>query len=729
MNKILLLAFAIALLGFSVADAQVEVHKGLKWDAGTGLLLKENVKSVRASRGTSASADSTLGRFIITVTDAETAVDSIAILGGEARRINDNLVTARIPYSKIEAVAALPSVVYVEAARKASLALDNARKLTRTDSVQTGIELETPYTGEGVIVAVIDQGFQYDHRAFRDDEGNSRVLAVWNRYADEAPTTTIPSGSDGVPQSVGHATYVTGIAAGSVVRGNDYSGMAPGADIVMVPSALYNEEFLEDVQWIKELAEEEGKPWVLNMSLSSTIGPHDGSTTFEQTMNSFCDEGGLIVAAMGNNGESKIHVAHTFETAGDSVYLLFSNDPSTSSNYVDMWSTEADGAEHLNIEIVVYNAVTKTFLSMNDGIWQYCGSAYGEINANNQKEHYTFYADLETLAALLEEDQTNLYLGLKITAKDASAAFHAWFRAGYGEFVAVDGYGLEGDNEYLVGQGSASIPRAIGVGSYNDRDTWTTLSGLTLGVYGEQTGAISSYSSPGPSLGDDLKPTIMAPGNYVISSLDRYTNTLYPETFSKDGYDVVAAVDDDGNALDYTTASFETSHFYGVYSGTSLSSPAVSGILALWLQANPKLTPEDVLEIFKKTAVRDEYTGGAQGDWTPTAGYGKIDAYAGLKMALEKLAAGNHDLTMPATQPVTLKKGADKWRVLFNVAEENVKVSLYSLANGEVSRTTLDEVSPGDETVIDLNAYTPGVYIIKIVTPNATVTRKVVVSH
>ena len=725
MNKKLLLAFAIALTSFSVA-AQVEVHKGLKWDAGTGLLLKENAKSVRASRSTS--VDSTQGRFIITVTNAEAALDSIAILGGEARRINDRIVTARIPYDKIEAVAALQSVTYIEAARKVYPALDIARKSIRADSVRAGIELETPYTGEGVIVAVIDLGFQFDHRAFRDDEGNSRVLAVWTRYAGEDPTTTIPFGGDGIPQSHGHATHVTGIAAGSVISGNNYSGMAPGADIVMVPSRLSENEVLEDVQWIKELAEKEGKPWVLNMSFASDIGPHDGSSTFEQVMNGLCGAGALMVGAMGNEGEMKLHAAHTFEAAGDSVYLLFSNDPNSGNNHFDFWGTAADGEQHHDVEFVVYNAVTKSFNKISDDILKKCGNTIGEINANNQKEHYKLKVGLAALAAQLGEEQSNIYLGAKITSKDASAGFHVWLELDDGTFVTVDGYGLEGDSEYLVGQGGASIPRAIGVGSYSHRRALDSFSGWTFEVE-DQIGAISFFSSPGPSLGSDLKPTVMAPGDYVISSYNRYSTPMYPDGLVMDDDYVVAAVDDDGNALDYASASVETSHFYGAYSGTSMATPVVSGILALWLQANPKLTPEDVVEIISKTAIRDEYTGGVQGDWTPTAGYGKIDAYAGLKMALEKLAASNHDLTMPTTQPVTLKKGADNWRILFNVAEEDVKVSLYSLVNGEVSRTTLDEVSPGDETVIDLNAYTPGVYIIKIVTPNATVTRKVVVSH
>ncbi|MDO4930018.1 MAG: S8 family peptidase [Bacteroidales bacterium] len=728
MNKRLLLAFAIAVSGFSVTDAQVEVHKGLKWDAGTGLLLNKGGKPMRASRGIS--ADSTQGRFIITVTDAEAAVDSIAILGGEARRINDSIVTTRIPYDKIEAVAALQSVKYIEAVRKASLALDNARKLTRADSVRAGIELETPYTGEGVIVAVIDQGFQYDHRAFRDDEGNSRILAVWNRYVgEEEPTTDIPSGHDGTTGTYGHGTHVTGIAAGSVVRGNNYSGMAPDADIVMVTTTLLSsDEFLEDAQWIKEFAEKEGKPWVLNMSFLSNIGPHDGTTIYDQAMNGLCGAGALMVGAMGNEGYHKVHVTHTFEAVGDSVYLLFSNNPYLGSNYFDFWGTAADGEQHHDVEFVVYNAVTKTFHKITDDILQKCGSSFGEINARNQKEHYNVKAELATLATQLEEEQSNLYLGARITSKDASAGFHAWLEMDEGMFVTVDGYGLEGDSEYLVGQESAGIPRAIGVGSYNNRKIFTNFLGDQYGFNGEE-GDISVFSSPGPSLGSDLKPTVMAPGRCVISAFSRYSTPMHPDGLVKDDEDVVAAVDDDGNALDYASASVETSHFYGQMYGTSMATPVVSGILALWLQANPKLTPEDVLEIISKTAIRDEHTGGVQGDWTPTTGYGKIDAYAGLKMALEKLAASNHDLTMPTTQPVTLKKGADNWRILFNVAEEDVKVSLYSLANGEVSRTTLDEVSPGDETVIDLNAYTPGVYIIKIVTPNATVTRKVVVSH
>lgn len=44
-------------------------------------------------------------------------------------------------------------------------------------------------------------------------------------------------------------------------------------------------------------------------------------------------------------------------------------------------------------------------------------------------------------------------------------------------------------------------------------------------------------------------------------------------------------------------------YYYGVMNGTSMATPVVTGIIALWLQANPDLTPADIVRIMQKLVV------------------------------------------------------------------------------------------------------------------------------
>ena len=71
------------------------------------------------------------------------------------------------------------------------------RKASKVDDIHNGTDLETPFTGKGVIVGVIDQGFQFKHRAFLNEDGESRALAIWkHKISYTKPTTVIPDTGD-----------------------------------------------------------------------------------------------------------------------------------------------------------------------------------------------------------------------------------------------------------------------------------------------------------------------------------------------------------------------------------------------------------------------------------------------------------------------------------------------------------------------------------------------------
>ena len=173
------------------------------------------------------------------------------------------------------------------------------------------------------MVGVIDLGFQYDHVAFKTKDKKTRVIAAWDLYNNKSqPFTTLPSGSDGDEEGAGHATHVTNIAAGSVVNGNSYYGIAPEADIVMVPNDLSDDNIMKGAKFIKQTAEAAGKPWVLNLSIGSSMGPHDSTTPYDVAMSNLCGSGGVMVAAMGNEAQDQQHVFLQFQKAGDVRYIL-----------------------------------------------------------------------------------------------------------------------------------------------------------------------------------------------------------------------------------------------------------------------------------------------------------------------------------------------------------------------------------------------------------------------
>lgn len=732
MKKYLLLTIACASLSVTGLQAQVELNKGLKWDLSIQRELNGTHRRAVASRSAAVAADTL--PVIVTTTDAPAVADSLQAWGNTAKLFDNTTLTAKVAASDIERLANLSAVTRISLARQLRPLMTTAREYSNADKAHAGEGLETPFTGKGVIVGIIDRGFQYDHIAFKDGQAQTRVIALWDHNGKKDPTTSIPTrGGDGITGVEGHATHVTGIAAGSRIAGNDFYGMAPEADIVMIPSTFSNADILEEARYIKTLAEAAGKPFVINMSFGSQYGPHDGTTDYDRAMDRLTGPGALLVAAMGNEGGSKIHASYTFKTAEEVKTLMVNNkyqdaagnEQTCTHALVDIWNAAADGQQSLTLKPFAYNALTKKKNYLTNTFWK--RYLQGEINPDNNKEHYEVFVDLSALAQAAGISNTaNMQFGLEIQGAEGTC-FHAWTPMpdnGYGEFVRKNTTDISPDDEYIVGEGAASIPRAIAVASYNGAPNFVsaadskTYSYTSVGV----TKAVSNFSSRGPWLGEQPKPTVAAPGATINAAINKYVD------FNKSDVTITSAVSstDGTKALRYTTASVSKNDFYGVKNGTSMASPAVAGIIALWLQANPALTYEQVVEILRATAQHDLYTG--QAEWNNKTGYGKIDAYEGLKKALELANTVNgigETLNTPA--PVTLQRGTDNWRILFNNDESHADITVYAANGTQVLHRHIAAPRRGSETVLGFDSLAPGIYVVRIGTTAAALTRKLVV--
>ena len=718
MRKHLLLA-GLAAAGLCVptsAQEALTTETGRKWDGNIELLLSG--KQPTAPLGTGQKAATATGvNVLISCTDSRAVMDALEADGLTGTVISDEVMTAYVPVAYVRTLAEMPEVKYINYPRRHQPTLTEARSATHVSMVHAGRDLETPYTGKGVLIGVIDQGFEYRHIAFLDDEGNSRVKRLWNRsqYSPDLPplsqpdpTDVIPEGGDGFDE--GHATHVTNIAAGSRVDGVDYYGMAPDADIYMIPSTFQDTEVLEDVQAVKEFAEEQGMPWVVNMSFGSQIGPHDGTTTYDRGVSDLTGPGGIVVAAMGNEGDMNLHTQHTFTADNETVYILV--DASGSENgyvYLDLWGQDANGRYNLDVRPFYFKGNRINYLS--DNVWNQSAQITRTIDGQNLKENYSYWVSTNNLDALSGVTGVGTgQFGVAVTG-NAGSSFHAWCNPGYGEIASNPSplyTFLPGDNEYCVGEGGGNIPAAISVAAYTTSNTIRSLNGSTY-QYEVTVGAIAPFSSVGPTLGTDMKPTVAAPGHVIKSAMSQYG-----QSFSAGSYDNVASV-----------RSGMRTYYYSAKSGTSMATPAVTGIVALWLEANPNLSPDDVKSIIRETSTHDTFTGSEE--WNTRWGYGKIDAYAGLKKALEMAESQGINDMLNSEEPVTLNKEADAWKVLFNNDESYADVTLYTLGGACVSRQHLEKPRRGEETQVDLTGLTPGVYLLNVSTTASSLTRKVVV--
>ena len=112
--------------------------------------------------------------------------------------------------------------------------------------------------------------------------------------------------------------------------------------------------------------------------------------------------------------------------------------------------------------------------------------------------------------------------------------------------------------------------------------------------YGEAAGTWTPFSSTGPTMAGLLKPDISAPGLNVISALSSYYLEEHPIDEQPNTWDV--------SHMDVNGRTYP----WGAMSGTSMSTPVVAGAIALWLEAKPTLTKEEIMGVLERTSRHPE---------------------------------------------------------------------------------------------------------------------------
>ena len=285
-----------------------------------------------------------------------------------------------LPESIVQAVATLPQIEYMEKPKSLFFAVDVGRRASCITQLQAGAQVgenttgqgavegmpdKNRLTGAGCIVAIIDSGIDYAHPDFRNPDGTTRILSLWDQ--------TIPSGSvEKPPQNVaeerteeempeflqapkgyylgtefprevidyaleqpteqqryaicpsrdlsGHGTHVAGIAAGNG-RASDgrYRGVAYGSEILAVKLGTPREggfprttELMQAVDYCMRKAEEYGRPIALNLSFGNNYGGHSGTSLIETYLNDMANRWkNVIVIGSGNEGASAVHTSGT----------------------------------------------------------------------------------------------------------------------------------------------------------------------------------------------------------------------------------------------------------------------------------------------------------------------------------------------------------------------------------------------------------------------------------
>lgn len=616
-----------------------------------------------------------------------------------------NVLYATMPADVAKMLSNDKNVLTYRRPRQAYPTVDVARQASGVDELHKGVAINDdiiPYTGKGVVIGIVDGGINPQHIAFNDAQGQSRIMDyVFTQSAYETEDNTFVADHYETNQILsapidyeceGHGTHTASIAAGQCPQ-NLYYGVAPDADLVLTTMGekLYDDEIIYGIDAAIDYAERVKRPLVVSLSLGSALGPHDGTGEMTDFLaQRLSDKGQIVCFAAGNDGNpsnSFISLAKNFSNDNQPLSTCFARamyGTPAQSAYMQVWSEDERLVEiclhviDLDSREIVYTSEyfsTKTHPQMSETLIlsdtqmpeksllpelanYFDGVALiaGGISNQNGKHIIELLAEFEGI-----DEYSQYVLGFSLKSDEGANvlletnASTCYFRS----------YGIEG---FVNGNPNNSIsdycssPYVISVGSWNARSSAVDIEGnenfLNEDYFGNH-GAVANYSSYGPLIGSDKTlPHVLAPGTNVVAAVAS-GETIYSDLLIKES---------DG-------------HYWGTKTGTSMACPFAAGVIALWLEAKPDLTRDQIVEIIENSSLVDSAVESAGSK----AGAGKIDAYNGLKYIYTQLS----DVKKVATQlkPIVRQISNCEIEVVMNVVDSGGVAKINSIDGIELAKS------------------------------------------
>ena len=641
---------------------------------------------------------------------------------------------ADIPVTRLRQLADHHAVKCIEANGHASALMDTTSLIVNATPAHEGCRpLPQAFTGQGVVMGIMDIGFDLTHPTFFDAAHEQyRIKRLWDQISPDTEGSPLYVGRDYQTQDelltlgrsydgliANHGTHTLATAGGSGA-GSPYRGVAYESDLCVVanatnenahliPSSMHDRyTYAVDAlgfKYIFDYADQVGKPCVISFSEGSVQDFLGYDQLYYEVLDSLTGPGHIIVASAGNASlwNTYFHKARGEESAGTFLY-----------SFTDHVSMVMKSRDDFDIKLVAYRSTgdTTMLISTRD-ILQLPDSQYVDTTKIDGRQ-YVFHIDAYPSCYDAEEMVYDAYFSmLGVFGASVPVSIEIIGREADVEAYKLDGYWVTNDlNPHLVAgapthniNSPSSAPAVICVGATSYRTGFTNHLGHYVGYDQGTGGQRGYYSSVGPTFDGRTKPDVMAPGTNIVAAANSFFNEANPTSSSMD------------SDISYFEVDGRT---YGWHSkaGTSMSSPIVGGAVALWLQAKPDLTPDEVRAVFSRTCRHHDTS---QTYPNNEYGYGEIDVYRGL---LDILEVTDHVPGLSLSQPQAVRVWPQSGRqlcVAFDEAPSQAfSVTVYSLSGQQLLSQTL----PAGQAfyTIEMPLATAGVVVVQVTTGRPSTT-------
>ncbi len=401
-------------------------------------------------------------------------------------------------------------------------------------------------TGQGVILCFIDTGIDYRDPAFLDENGNSRILALWDQTIQTGtPPDGLKYGSEyrredinralrsEDPYSIvpsldtnGHGSVLAGVAAGSLVRqGSPYIGAAPNADIVVVKlkeckqylrnfylvpdgvPAYQENDIMLAIKYAESFVRLFERPVVICLGLGTNQGDHAGSSSLSRYLSYYAIRRSRAAIVCGGNEGNAAHHYHgmlnelTSEGSFRDVEIRVSE--GCLGFWLEIWGTLPD-AFNLSLRTPGGENIPELRLGLQQSI------TYSLIY---EKSRVTIDSTLveensgEELILVRIQDPTPGIWTFRISAigRLHNGSFHMWLPIT--EFLSAPVYFLNPDPSMTLTEPSMA-PEVMSVSTYNaENNSFYAESGRGFGRTGQ------------------IRPDLAAPGVNVSTIRGRRTGS------------------------------------------------------------------------------------------------------------------------------------------------------------------------------------------------------------